>query len=141
MKAAKLNVRANGNGLVGNYSDGGRYIAAAGRIALSRLIINDQGVRGRDGDRAAARLTRIGCARHCSRHGHASQVRSILVQQMDGDVGARRAPVKDKQVGVGAAAGVVIRRRADPDIGWAATGGSARRALWARRPLRPCTCS
>lgn len=141
MKAAELNVRADGNGLIGNYSDGSGDVAAAGRIAQSRLIIDDQGVCGRDRDGAAARLTRIGSAWSCSRHGHACQIRPILVEQVDGDVGRRRASVKDKQIGIGTATGVIIRRRADPDIGWAATGGSARGALRARRPLRAYTCS
>jgi hypothetical protein len=46
MEATELDIGADSDWLVGNYPDGGKDVAAAGRIALSGLITDDQRIRG-----------------------------------------------------------------------------------------------
>src|SRR5258708_7247469 len=142
-QATEWHVATDHNRLVRNHTDGKRHVGHAvesldTRAGLRRDPAVGQRGPGRERHGIAARLTRISYGRIRSGNGYPSQVVSILVQDIHGDVGGRRAPVEDVEKGVRSTGRIgETRGCAGPDEGWSACRG----ARWALRPgwsLRPC---
>ena len=136
IEATEHYVGAGSDRLVGSDPDGGRNVSTGGRIALSGLPVYDQCVRGRDRYRGGSRLARIGRGGNGSWNCGASQVHSILVQEIHCDVSGRRASVEDIQCPIRTTGIGVIRGCADPNVRRSAPGTG--RACGTRRALTRC---